>query len=437
MTERTTCCIAGGGPAGAVLGLLLARAGVEVTVLEKHGDFLRDFRGDTIHPSTLDVLDELGLGDRFERMPHRKVPGLNLVTDDGSAAVFDLSVLRVRHPYIAMVPQWDFLNLITEEAARHPTFRLLMNAEATGLLREGDRVTGVRYRDAGGVERQIRAALTVAADGRHSTLRRAAGLRPKELGAPMDVAWFRLPRHDSDRDDSFLRLGTGRMMPAINRADYWQFAYLVPKGRYAQVEAAGAEALRRSVAELLPFLEDRVAGLDLADVRVLDVRIDRLRRWHRPGLLCIGDAAHAMSPVGGVGINLAIQDAVATANLLTEALLRGEVTEKDLAAVQRRRQWPAIAVQGFQLAAQRLVVAPTLQGSPSPVLRLLARRGSAQRKRTGPVPRLMARLIGYGPRPEHVRVPARSARTDNTPAQAVPSARKAVATNETSEEMTH
>ncbi|MGI5166911.1 FAD-dependent oxidoreductase [Spirillospora sp. CA-253888] len=409
MTERTTCCIAGGGPAGAVLGLLLARAGVEVTVLEKHGDFLRDFRGDTIHPSTLDVLDELGLGDRFERMPHRKVTGLNVVTDDGTAVLSDLGALPGRHPYIAMVPQWDFLNMITEEAARYPSFRLLMNAEATGLLREGDRVAGLRYRDATGAEREIRAALTVAADGRHSTLRRAAMLRPREFGAPMDVAWFRLPRHGTDRPDSFLRLSVGHMMAAINRTEYWQLAYLVPKGRYAQVEAAGADALRRSVSELLPFLDDRVGGLDLSDVRVLDVRVDRLRRWHRPGLLCIGDAAHAMSPVGGVGINLAIQDAVATANLLAEPLRRGTVTERELAAVQRRRQWPTIAVQGFQLAAQRLLIAPTLQGSPSPALRLLARRAADRRKPSGPLPRIMARLVGYGPRPEHVRTPVRPA----------------------------
>ncbi|MGK5558833.1 FAD-dependent oxidoreductase, partial [Actinomadura kijaniata] len=401
-TMTTTCLIAGGGPAGAVLGLLLARAGIEVTVLEKHGDFLRDFRGDTIHPSTLDALDELGLGDRFERLDHRKLTELSLVTDEGEMTLSALSTLRGAHPYIAMVPQWDFLNMITEEAARYPTFRLLMNAEATGLLREGDRVTGVRYRDAGGAEHRIGAHLTVAADGRHSTLRRAAGLRSRESGVPMDVAWFRLPRLAGDREDAFLRVSRGRMMAVINRTDYWQIAYLVPKGRYAEVEAAGVESFRRSVAELLPFLADRVGTVDLADVRVLDVRVDRLLRWWRPGLLCIGDAAHAMSPVGGVGINLAVQDAIATANLLDGPLRRGAVTARDLAAVQRRRTPPTRIVQGFQLGIQRAAIAPIMRGAVPLPIRLLNRiRG------TGPLPRLTAQMVGYGPRPEHVRTPRR------------------------------
>ncbi|GAA1572012.1 FAD-dependent oxidoreductase [Actinomadura kijaniata] len=402
-TMTTTCLIAGGGPAGAVLGLLLARAGIEVTVLEKHGDFLRDFRGDTIHPSTLDALDELGLGDRFERLDHRKLAKLSLVTDEGEMTISALSTLRGPHPYIAMVPQWDFLNMITEEAARYPTFRLLMNAEATGLLREGDRVTGVRYRDADGAEHRIRAHLTVAADGRHSILRRAAGLRSRESGVPMDVAWFRLPRHAGDREDAFLRVSRGRMAAVINRTTYWQIAYLVPKGRYAEVEAAGVESFRRSVAELLPFLADRVGTIDMADVRVLDVRVDRLLRWWRPGLLCIGDAAHAMSPVGGVGINLAIQDAIATANLLDGPLRRAAVTERDLAAVERRRTPPTRIVQGFQLGIQRAAIAPIMRGAVPLPIRLLNRlRG------VGPLPRVTARMVGYGPRPEHVRTPQRT-----------------------------
>ncbi|GLW67575.1 hypothetical protein Arub01_58180 [Actinomadura rubrobrunea] len=400
MDTNTTCCVAGGGPAGMVLGLLLARAGVDVVVLEKHGDFLRDFRGDTVHPSTLDVLDEAGLGARFAALPHRKIDRLTMVADDGERRLVDLRTLPGRHPYIAMVPQWDFLAMLAEEAARLPGFTLLMNAEATGLLRDGDRVAGVRYRDADGAEHRIRALLTVAADGRHSTLRRASGLRLREFGAPMDVAWFRMPRRDADRDDSFLRISAGRLMAVINRTSYWQMGYLLPKGGYERVRAAGAAELRRQVVDLLPFLADRIDGLDLDAVRVLDVRVDRLRRWHRPGLLCIGDAAHAMSPIGGVGINLAVQDAVAAANLLYEPLRRGAVTSGDLAAVQRRRARPTAVVQRVQIALQNLLVRPTLRGEQPGVLRLARTLPSL------PVlPRLAARMVGYGPRPEHVRVP--------------------------------
>lgn len=401
MGETTTCCIAGGGPAGAVLGLLLARSGIDVIVLEKHGDFLRDFRGDTIHPSTLDVLDEIGLGERFEELEHRKVGTLNMITDDGEFPLADLRGLRGRHRYVAMVPQWDFLTMITEEASRHPGFRLMMRARAYDLVWEDGRVAGLRYRDEKGEEHEIRALLTVAADGRHSDLRRAAGLRPKEYGAPMDVAWFRLPRHHSDREDSFLRLSAGRMMAAINRTTYWQLGYVVPKGTYGETERAGIETLRRNVAELIPFLADRVHELGFDDVSVLNVQVDRLPRWHLPGLLCIGDAAHAMSPVGGVGINLAVQDAVAAANLLYEPLRRGVVRADDLAAVRRRRWPPTVAVQAFQLAAQAGVVAPTLRGHASRAPKIVMRL-----RRIRPVAAFMARMAGYGPRPEHVRIPA-------------------------------
>ncbi|MFC4913368.1 FAD-dependent oxidoreductase [Actinomadura gamaensis] len=407
MTGRTdvTVCVAGGGPAGTVLGLLLARSGIGVAVLEKHGDFLRDFRGDTIHPSTLDVLDEIGLGERFERLDHRKVTGLDVVTGDGEFSVADLGALRERHPYIAMVPQWDFLTMITEAAAELPGFRLLMNAEATGLIEDGGRVAGVRYRDADGAEREIRADLTVAADGRHSTLRRAARLPVRNLGAPMDVAWFRLPREPGDRENAFLRPADGRLMALLDRGTYWQIAYVVPKGGWSRVRARGAAALRADVAELVPFLAGRAGDLELDGISVLDVRVDRLRRWYRPGLLCIGDAAHAMSPIGGVGINLAIQDAVATANRIVPALRRtGTVAVSDLAAVQRRRVPPTMAVQAFQLAVQRFVVRRALEGRPPAIGK------AADRARLVPsVQRLLARLMGYGPLPEHVRTPALAA----------------------------
>ncbi|MQY04315.1 FAD-dependent oxidoreductase [Actinomadura macrotermitis] len=398
MTETTTCCIAGGGPAGVFLGLLLARAGVEVTVLEKHGDFLRDFRGDTIHPSTLDVLDELGLGDRFAKLAHRRIGEVRFVTDDAEVTAGDLRALGGRHPYIAMVPQWDLLDMIAGEAARHPGFRLLMNAEATGLVVRDGRVRGLRYRDGDGADHEIHAELTVAADGRNSVLRRAAGLPVRAFGAPMDVAWFRLPRRATDPGDVFMRLSPGHLMAAIDRTDYWQLAYLVPKGGYAKEQARGIPALRRTVAGLLPFLADRVEQLEFADISVLNVRVDRLRRWYRPGFLCIGDAAHAMSPIGGVGVNLAVQDAVATANRLYRPLRDGTLTTTDLAAVQRRRKWPAVVVQSFQLAVQALLVGPVLRGEKPPVEVL--RAGGR------PLRRAVARGIGYGPLPEHVRVPA-------------------------------
>jgi 2-polyprenyl-6-methoxyphenol hydroxylase-like FAD-dependent oxidoreductase len=401
MDQTTTCCIAGGGPAGALLGLLLARSGIDVIVLEKHGDFLRDFRGDTIHPSTLDVLDELGLGERFERLPHRKVKGLTLIADDGEALLSDLRALRSRHPYIALVPQWDFLDMITEAAAGYPGFRLLMKATAYDLVRDGDRIAGLRYRDAAGGEHEIRALLTVAADGRDSTLRRVAGLRPTEFGAPVDVAWFALPRADSDREDSFGRFSAGRVIVALNRTDYWQLGYLVPQGGFDELRRQGVEALRGGVAELLPFLSDRVEKLEFDAVSVLKVQVNRLRRWHLPGLLFIGDAAHAMSPIGGVGINLAVQDAVAAANLLYAPLRRGELRPEHLAAVRRRRRLPTVLVQSFQRTVQAGLLGPALRAGRTPSAVTLARLRSLPW-----VARGTAQMIGYGPRPEHVRIPA-------------------------------
>nr|BFE77823.1 FAD-dependent oxidoreductase [Planobispora longispora] len=328
--------IAGGGPAGAVLALLLARSGVQVTLLEKHADFLRDFRGDTIHPSTLEILDELGLAEEFHRLPHRKTSRLEIHTDDAVVPLADLSGLGSRYPYIAFVPQWDFLDLVTTAAARYPGFRLLMNAEVTGVIREERGARRPLPRRLG--EHELRAALTVAADGRRSDVRRAAGLVPVEHGAPMDVVWFRLPREPADPDETFLRVSAGHLMVAINRESYWQLAYVIPKGGFETLKGRGVDALREPVARILPFLGDRTGLIrDFGDVSVLSVALNRLRRWHRPGLLVIGDAAHAMSPVFGVGINLAVQDAVAAANLLAGPLLAGgEIPEALLARVQRR-----------------------------------------------------------------------------------------------------
>ncbi|TDE43019.1 FAD-dependent oxidoreductase [Nonomuraea mesophila] len=393
------CVIAGGGPAGAVLALVLARAGVEVTLLEKHGDFLRDFRGDTIHPSTLQVLDELGLAREFLRLPHRKAYEVGIVTDTGEIRLASLRGLPGPYDYIAFVPQWDFLNLVTSAAGAYPNFRLSLNSEAYDLIREDGAVRGLRYRDGSG-EHEIRAALTVAADGRSSTLRERAGLVPEDLKAPMDVVWFALPRNDGDRDDTFLRISGGAMMVAINRETYWQLAYVIPKGGYSALESGGIDALREPVARLLPWLADRTGGIGgYDDVSVLTVALNRLRRWHRPGLLCIGDAAHAMSPVFGVGINLAVQDAVAAANLLAGSLRSGApIPERTLHLLQRRRMAPTRVTQAAQRVVHNLVIRPALSSrfDPSGLPRDLSK--------VPLVNRLIPRFIGFGVRPEHVNV---------------------------------
>ena len=400
---ETDVVVAGGGPAGLVLALLLARQGRRVVVLEKHEDFLRDFRGDTVHPSTLDVLDELGLSDRLERLPHRKVRRLRMAFPDRTVGVADLGRLRVRHPYIAFLPQWDFLELLAGVAAGYPGFTLLRSHEVVDLLRSdgtaGGAVRGVVATGPAGERVEVRAPLTVAADGRHSTVRARLGLRPKEYGAPMDVLWLRVARRPDEAEGLEMRIGEGRLMIGIDRGDYWQVGYVVPKGGYDRVRAAGLPALRSSIADLAPSLADRVDEIrDWDDVKVLTVRIDRLRRWHAPGALLIGDAAHAMSPVFGVGINLAIQDAVAAARILAGPLAAGRVTERDLARIRRRRLLPTAGTQLMQRVAQRGVIG-----------RVLAQRGPVR----APVPLrlferfprlqvLPARLIGVGLRPEHV-----------------------------------
>lgn len=410
MTERpierpksTTVAIAGGGPAGLVLGLLLARSGVDTVVLEKHADFLRDFRGDTVHPSTIQVLDDIGLAEEFHRLPHRKTRTVSAETDGGAFTFIDFGRLRVRYPYIAFVPQWDLLEMLARHAEASPHFRLLRNAEVTGLCTDGDTVTGIRYRDRDDDgEHTLAATLTVAADGRHSDVRRAAGLRSRGFGAPMDVLWFRLPRRPDDHDGTFGRVSTGEFAILIDRGDYWQMAYVVPKGTADDVtrDVAG---LRERLSSVLPWLGDRVGELRSPDdLQLLTVKIDRLERWHRPGLLAIGDAAHAMSPVGGVGINLAVQDAVAAANLLAGPLADGTLTERHLAAVQRRRTLPTRATQGVQRVIQRQFVARVLAGKgpvepPRRLLRLLKVPG---------IRSVPARMIGVGVRPERVRLAA-------------------------------
>jgi len=402
-TSEVSCCIAGCGPAGAMLGLLLARAGVEVLVLEKHADFLRDFRGDTLHPSTLRLFDELGLAGELLSLPHRKAPVVEVTTDAGDFTLADFRRLPGSHRYIAFMPQWDFLDFVVGQARRLPGFQLRMQAEALAVLEERGRVVGVTYRDQAGAEHQVRARLTVAADGRDSGLRRSAGLRPRVFGAPIDVLWFRLPRRPSDPRQSFGRLAAGHLLVLIDRGAHWQIAYAIAKDTTAALQAAGLPRFRASVAELVPFLADRVGELTgWEDVRLLRVQVNRLRRWFRPGLLCIGDAAHAMSPVGGVGINLAVHDAVAAANRLAGPLRDGTVSSRHLAAVQLRRMLPTMVIQRGQRTIQDRFLSPLLAGRrsarPPLVLRVLRRYPVLQA--------IPARIVGIGILPEHVRAPA-------------------------------
>ena len=402
----TICCIAGGGPAGMMLGFLLARAGIRVTVLEKHADFLRDFRGDTIHPSTLELMHELGLLDAFLKLPHSRVETLSGQIGETRVTIGDFRHLPTHCKFVALMPQWNFLDFLAERGRRFPNFDLRMRAEATDLVQENGRVAGVRAKTLDG-ELDIHANLVVACDGRHSTLRRCAGFKAEDLGAPMDVLWFRLSRKASDDSSAFGHIEPGRMLVMLNRGDYWQCAYVIRKDGFAAVQAAGLEAFRQSVVELSSFLADRIGEIaDWDHVKLLTVAVDRLSRWSMPGLLCIGDAAHAMSPIGGVGINLAIQDAVAAANILAEPLRTGSADLRVLQKVQDRREFPTRFTQRPQIFIQNNVVTRVLRGAARPkpplVIRLLGW--------FPPLQRIPARLVGMGVRPEHIRTPQISAK---------------------------
>jgi len=397
-TNLVRCCIVGGGPAGMMLGYLLARAGVEVLVLEKHSDFLRDFRGDTIHPSTLEVMHELGLLDEFLKLPHQKVYELNAQFGEMRLTIADFRHLPTRCGFVAFMPQWDFLNFLAKKATRYQTFDLKMEAEVVGLIEQSGRIIGVRAKTPDG-EIQVHADLVVGADGRTSIVREKARLQAREFGAPMDVLWFRIRRTAEDPAVTMGRFDAGRIFIALNRGDYWQCGYVIAKGQFEEMRRQDFDTFRAAIVKLAPYLQDSIHQLrGWDDVKLLTVRVNRLDEWFRPGLLCIGDAAHAMSPVGGVGINLAIQDAVAAANVLFKPLLERQVTMDDLGRIQTRRELPTRVTQRLQLAVQDRIIARVLtdtQPLKSPLaVRLLARYPFLRR--------IPARIIGLGVRPEHV-----------------------------------
>jgi len=396
------CCIVGGGPAGMMLGYLLGRAGIDVVVLEKHADFFRDFRGDTVHPSTLQLMDELGLIDGFLKLPHQQLQKMEGVFGGVSVQIADLSRLNVKYPFIAFMPQWDFLNFLREAGKHFPSLKVMMNTEAVDLIRSGERITGVRAKTPEGTI-DIAADLTVACDGRHSTVRDCAGLEVEEIGAPMDVLWFRAGKRANETEQLFARVDPGKMMVTFDRGDYWQCAYVIAKGQYEAVKTRGLPALLDDITRMAPVLKPGMADVkSWDDVKLLTVAINRLKRWALPGLLCIGDAAHAMSPIGGVGVNLAVQDAVATANLLAARLIHGCPALAELDAVQARREFPVRATQRMQVVAQNNIVSRALRSGseqlkPPLALRLVSSLPWLQG--------LIARFVGVGVRPEHVHSP--------------------------------
>jgi 2-polyprenyl-6-methoxyphenol hydroxylase-like FAD-dependent oxidoreductase len=384
-----------------MLGYLLGRAGIDVVVLEKHADFFRDFRGDTVHPSTLQVMDELGLIDGFLKLPHQDIQKLDGMFGGTSVRIADLSRLSVKYPFIAMMPQWDFLNFLRDSGKRFPSLQVLMSAEATDLIRRGDAVAGVRVTTPDGTI-DIEADLVIGCDGRRSIVRERAGLAVEEIGAPIDVLWFRVGRHPDETENLFARVDHGKMMVTFDRGDYWQCAYVIAKGQYDAVKARGLPALLDDVLRLAPILKAGIGDVkSFDDVKLLTVAINRLTRWTLPGLLCIGDAAHAMSPIGGVGVNLAVQDAVATANILAAKLAQGCPSEHELDAVRRRREFPVRVTQRMQVIAQDNIISAALKGGDRPVplaLRLITAMPWLQG--------LTARLVAVGVRPEHVHSPA-------------------------------
>jgi len=399
---ETRCCVVGGGPAGMMLGYLLGRAGIETVVLEKHADFFRDFRGDTVHPSTLQVMDELGLIDGFLKLPHQELQTMEGQFGNTPIRLADLRRLNVKYPFIAMMPQWDFLNFLRESGKRFAKLNVMMNAEATDLIQSGNKVTGVIASTPEGPIR-IHADLTVACDGRHSLIRERARLEVEEIGAPMDVLWFRAGKRADEKERLFARVETGKMMVVFDRGDYWQCAYVIAKGQYDAVKARGLDAFHRDIVAVAPALQHGITDVkNWDDVKLLTVAINRLKRWTRPGLLCIGDAAHAMSPVGGVGVNLAVQDAVATANLLARKLVNGCPSEEELGAVQARREFPMRMTQRMQVIVQNNIISVALKGDRKMTPPLLMRMVSAMPWLQG----LAARFMAVGVRPEHVHSPA-------------------------------